>query len=146
GPARNAAGGGPRPVAAMVEGAFGDDDGDGAENATKFTGGNRPRDRRHSVVCALVPGVQRIEDLARGKKLATSCEAFSAPGARAVRGHGPKSRSQERKLTTPPYPDRPLLPLAVGCRGCWKRSKPSCQRLNRLGSTGCAMSAPKTSG
>src|SRR5258708_24364808 len=28
-----------------------------------------------------------------GKKLAPSCEAFSAPGARAVRGHGLESRS-----------------------------------------------------
>ena len=47
-----------------------------------------------------------------GKKLAPSCEAFSAPGARADRGHGPKSRSQELEMTSP-YLDRPLLPLAV---------------------------------
>jgi hypothetical protein len=42
-------------------------------------------------------GVPRIQHLARGKKLAPSCEAFSAPGARAVSGYGPKSRSQEPK-------------------------------------------------
>jgi hypothetical protein len=35
--------------------------GPGAENATKFTDGNRPRSRRHCVVCAPVPGVQRIQ-------------------------------------------------------------------------------------
>jgi len=64
------------------------------------------------VVCARVPGVQRIKDLARGKKLAPSCEAFSAPGGRAVRGHGPKSRSQEPTMTSP-YLDRPILSLAV---------------------------------
>src|SRR5215472_12267244 len=57
---------------------------------SKVTGGNRPRDWRLSVVCAPVPGVQRIEHLARGKKLAPSCEAFSAPGARAVRGLWPE--------------------------------------------------------
>ena len=59
-----------------------------------------------------MPGVQRIEDLARGKKLAPSCEAFSAPGARAVRGLGPKSRSQGPTMTSP-YLDRPAVPLAV---------------------------------
>src|ERR1700738_854003 len=48
----------------------------------------------------------------RGKKPAPSCEAFSAPGARAVRGHGPKSRSQGTLVMTSPYLERPSRPLA----------------------------------
>jgi len=48
------------------------------------------------VVCARVPGVQRIKDLARGKKLAPSCEAFSAPGARGPRAWPQKPMHRNR--------------------------------------------------
>ena len=61
-----------------------------------------------------MPGVQRIQYLARGKKLARACDAFSAPGARAVRGfYGPKSRSQETEMDHSPYLDEALLPLVI---------------------------------
>ena len=60
-----------------------------------------------------VPGVQRIQHLARGKKLAPSCEAFSAPGARAVRGSRPEKPITGTKVNNSPYLDRPLFPLAV---------------------------------
>ena len=56
--------------------------------------------------------MQRIEDLARGKKLAPSCEAFSAPGARADRGSRPEKPITGTGMTSP-YLDRPLLPLTV---------------------------------
>jgi hypothetical protein len=52
------------------------------------------------------------EPVRPAKKLAPSCEAFSAPGARAVRGLGPKNRSQETEMTSP-YLIRPLIPLAL---------------------------------
>src|ERR1700738_1446320 len=41
------------------------------------------------------------------------CEAFSAPGARAVLGHGPKRRSQELGNDLRPYLNRPRIPLAI---------------------------------
>jgi len=60
-----------------------------------------------------MPGVQRIQYLARGKKLAPSFEAFSAPGARADRGSRPEKPITGTEMNNSPYLDRPLLPLAV---------------------------------
>jgi hypothetical protein len=63
-----------------------------------------------------MPGVQRIQYLARGKKLAPSCEAFSAPGARAVRGLRPEKPITGTEMKNSPYLDRPFVPLAVALR------------------------------
>jgi hypothetical protein len=60
-----------------------------------------------------MPGVQRIQHLARGKKLAPSCEAFSAPGARAVCGIAARKADHRTEMNNSPYLDRPLIPLAV---------------------------------
>ncbi len=65
--------------------------GRGAEHVTKFAGGNRSGDRRRNVVRAPVPGVQRMQHLARG---------------------GPKSRSQEIGMTSA-YLSLPTVPLTV---------------------------------
>jgi hypothetical protein len=67
-------------------------------------------------VCAPMPGVQRIQHLARGKKLAPSCEAFSAPGARAVRGLRPEKPITGTEMNHSPYLDKPFVPLAVALR------------------------------
>jgi len=63
-----------------------------------------------------MPGVQRIKYLARGKKLAPSCEAFSAPGARAVRGLWPEKPTTRTEMKNSPYLDKPFIPLAVALR------------------------------
>src|SRR5438067_160851 len=60
-----------------------------------------------------MPGAQRIQYLARGKKLAPSCEAFSAPGARAVRGLRPEKPITGTDMKNSPYLDKPLVSLAV---------------------------------
>ena len=65
---------------------------------------------------ASVPGVQRIQYLARGKKLAPSCEAFSAPGARAARGSRPEKPITGTEMKNSPYLDQPFVPLAVALR------------------------------
>jgi hypothetical protein len=63
-----------------------------------------------------MPGVQRIQYLARGKKLAPSCEAFSAPGARAVRGLRPEKPITGTEMKNSPYLDKPFVPLSVALR------------------------------
>jgi hypothetical protein len=80
----------------------------GAENATKSTGAK-------GWYCRLRPmsGVQRIQHLARGKKLAPSCEAFSAPAPALFVGSRPEKPITGPPPMTFPYLDRPLLPLAV---------------------------------
>jgi len=87
----------------------------GAENATSSQAGTAP-ETGGFVVCIPVPGVQRIQHLARGKKLAPSCEAFSAPGARSVRGPRPEKPITGTEMQNSPYLDRPFVPLAVALR------------------------------
>jgi hypothetical protein len=77
-----------------------------------LSGGNRP-EIGGIVVCAPMQGVQRIQHLARGKKLAPTCKAFSAPGARAVRGITARKADHRTRNEQLPYLDRRLLPLAV---------------------------------
>jgi uncharacterized protein YgfB (UPF0149 family) len=64
-----------------------------------------------------MPGVQRIQYLARGKKLAPSCEAFSAPGARADHGFtARKADHRNPEMKNSPYLDQPFVRLAVALR------------------------------
>src|SRR5215472_14417589 len=84
----------------------------GAENATNPQAGTATG-IGGIVVLPPVPGVQRIQHLARGKKLARTCDAFSAPGARAVRGLRPEKPITGTEMKNSPYLDRPLVPLAV---------------------------------
>src|SRR5215472_9647718 len=78
-----------------------------------------PRHRREPPpirrYCCLrpMPGVQRIQHLARGKKLARTCDAFSAPGARAVRGLRPEKPITGTEMKNSSYLDQPLLPITV---------------------------------
>src|SRR6516162_7695631 len=87
----------------------------GAENATSPQAGTAPG-IGGIVVLPPVPGVQRIQHLARGKKLARTCDAFSAPGARAVRGLRPEKPITGTEMKNSPYLDRPFVPLAVALR------------------------------
>jgi hypothetical protein len=57
-----------------------------------------------------------MQHLARGKKLAPSCEAFSAPGARAVRGQRPEKPITGTEMKNSPYLDKPFVPLAAALR------------------------------
>jgi hypothetical protein len=88
---------------------------DGAINAIDHR--REPPPRQAELLCPdLGPGVQRIQYLARGKKLAPSCEAFSAPGARAVRGLRPEKPITGTEMKNSPYLDKPFVPLSVALR------------------------------
>jgi hypothetical protein len=62
------------------------------------------------VVCAPVPGVQRIEHLARGKKFAP-VRRHELPAPARFAGYG--READHRNCNHLRYPDRPLVPLAV---------------------------------
>jgi hypothetical protein len=80
-----------------------------------------------------MPGVQRIQHLARAKKLAPPCEASSAL---ADRGHGPKSRSQETGNDLPLSGPTPPPAGGGAAAGCWRKIVVQASRQARCGSRG----------